>query len=837
MTRLFDVLLVSALCGLPIVEMNAQQAGYTASSVGKYAVTGTLCDSLTRQAEAFATLRLWTDVPKGKVLKVATSQADGSFKLYAPHAGNYVVEAVVLGMKPIRRKISLTADRPEVVLDTLYMQEYSSSLSAATVTAQRQVVKADIDKITYSMTDDPEAQTSSTLDMLRKVPMVTVDGEDNIKVNGSESFKVYVNGKPSQMMSANPSVILKNYPAAAIQRVEVITNPGAKYDAEGTAGVLNIITALHTNTSGYVITPNISIGNRGPSGSLFAMAQAGKFTLSLNYGVGSSNNATMYNSSEREVFHDPEFHLYRQQGNSDGKSIYQYGSLDASYEFSPKDLLTFSAGLHASKRERDNFGNIEMMAENGDFSYGYASAEHSKTKYLGVNTSVDYQHTFRENRNLTLSYRYNVNPQNTKTELRYSDLEQVPQHLDLQDMSAEPDNLSYEHTAQVDFTTDIRKIHTLSAGLKYIYRINRSNNEEWVRPTGTDHAFELDTDASLRYRHRGDIGAAYLEYSLKKNKWMFKAGSRYEYFRAKVNYPDGKRPSFTSEMGDWVPSVSLGYSLKRTMLVKAGYSLRIGRPDISYLSPYEVHNSPETVSYGNPNMGSTKAHNLNLTFSTFTPKLTLNTSLTYSFSKDGFVNYSFMKDGIQHTTYGNFLKSRQTTWSTYLNWTIVKGSSINLNSSVEYNDFKSSKTNEHNSGFEANAWGGYRQILPWRMNFSLWLGGNTKKVMLQGDGAGFFYYSMNLSRNFMKDDRMSVTLKAGNFLGRYRHFRSHTLTEQFRFDSDNRVDFMRFGIGIRYRFGSLKAKVKKAERTIINNDLVPHEESSEEDSSAGAPKS
>ena len=96
--------------------------------------------------------------------------------------------------------------------DTLYIKEYNSTLGVATVTAQRPLVKAELDKLTYSIADDPDAKTNTVLEMLRKVPMVTVDGEDNIKVNGNASFKVYVDGKPNQMMSANPSMIFKAYP-------------------------------------------------------------------------------------------------------------------------------------------------------------------------------------------------------------------------------------------------------------------------------------------------------------------------------------------------------------------------------------------------------------------------------------------------------------------------------------------------------------------------------------------------------------------------------------------------------------------------------------------------
>ena len=118
---------------------------------------------------------------------------------------------------------------------------WSKDLEGVTVTRMRRLAKADADKITYDVKNDDDAKASTVLDMLRKVPMVSVDGEDNITVNGSSSFKVYVDGKPNMMMSSAPSQVFKSMPASMVKSIEVVTNPGAKYDAEGGAGVLNIV--------------------------------------------------------------------------------------------------------------------------------------------------------------------------------------------------------------------------------------------------------------------------------------------------------------------------------------------------------------------------------------------------------------------------------------------------------------------------------------------------------------------------------------------------------------------------------------------------------------------
>lgn len=793
----------------------------------KYVLSGVLCDSITHEPEPFATIRL---LENGKIIKVATTQTNGHFSIAAPKLGTYQAEWVSLGKSPLRRTITFDAAHLMVNTDTLYIKEYNSTLGTATITAQRPLVKAEIDKMTYSMAEDPDAKTNSLLDMLRKVPMVTVDGEDNIKVNGNSSFKVYVDGKPNPMMSANPSMIFKAYPASAIQKVEVITNPGAKYDAEGVAGVLNIITNQTSSTSGYSLTVNANGGNRGGMGSLFGMAQFGKFMLSAHYGTGYNKQGKKTTRTEREVFDDDVNHLFYSDGKDTGHGIFQFGSLDASYEFSKKDLLSVSAGIHGWNGRNTTQSMSAMQNISGDDIYSYRTHSFNKSLYQSINASTDYQHTFAEDRRITLSYRYDYSPQGTKSETANYDMQHLPENYGLRDLKTDPDQLSYEHTAQVDFTTplDKKRQHTISVGAKYIDRINRSNSKEYAREAGASDAdYTLDENNSLRYRNKGDIVAAYTEYNLKVGNWAAMVGQRYEYYHIRATYPDGKRSAFSKQLNDWIPSVSVGYNIKPSMLIKAGYNMRIGRPDISFLSPYRVSYTPEMVSYGNPNLTSERGHNLNLTFSTFSPKLTLNASLTYAFSNNGMAQYSFVDNGVTNTTYGNFQHSKITTLSTFLNWTIGQSTSINLNTSVSYSDYKATAmVSAHNSGFAGDIFGGIRQTLPANFKLGLWMGGNTKRVTLQGNSTSFLFYSLSLSRAFLAEDRLSFTLSAGNFIGRYRHFRNETITPVFRSLSDSRIDLMRLSIGVSYRLGSLKTSVKKTARSIENDDVIKGNNSS-----------
>ena len=359
-------------------------------------------------------------------------------------------------------------------------------------------------------------------------------------------------------------------------------------------GILNIITTSETKTTGYTFTPSLTASTGGVSGDLFGMAQYGKFMISAYYGAGQHKSLKpITGKNELEVYDDDVNHLFSTDSELKNRGVFQYGNLEASYEFSDKDLLSVSGGVHGWNGIDNSYTQNRMMAADGSQTYAYDQHVHSKSQYLGVNVSTDFQHTFKEDQYLTFSYRYDLSPTYNKQKCTSATWSRCPKTKELLDAKTDPDQRSIEHTAQVDFTTPIAKKHTLSAGLKYINRINRSNNEELNRKAGTDDEFVRNEERSLLYRHRGDIASAYAEYQLKLKNFSLMAGSRYEYYRVKVTYPDGKRPSFSTDMHDWVPQVSVGFNLKPTMMLKAGYNLRIARPDISYLSPYVEQTTPE----------------------------------------------------------------------------------------------------------------------------------------------------------------------------------------------------------------------------------------------------
>lgn len=266
---------------------------YGQSSQSVFTVKGVLVDSLTHESEPYATIRIFSSENLVDPVRLAVTDGDGKFKEKLKKAGKYVISFSSVGKNAVSREFSVSEKNKEADLGDILMAESSEMLKGVEVVAQKPLVKADMDKVAYSIEDDPDSKTNSTLEMLRKVPLVTVDAEDNIQVNGSSSFKVHVNGKPNNMMSNNPKEVLKSLPANSVKSIEVITDPGAKYDAEGIGGILNIIT-VGGGMQGYTATLNAGASNTGMNAGAYGTVQIGKFTVTGNYSFNHNDSPRSY---------------------------------------------------------------------------------------------------------------------------------------------------------------------------------------------------------------------------------------------------------------------------------------------------------------------------------------------------------------------------------------------------------------------------------------------------------------------------------------------------------------------------------------------------------------
>lgn len=545
-----------------------------------FQVKGILLDSLTQEGEPYATIKIVKKEAPAKALKMLVTDMKGQFQEKVPGTGNFVMTITSVGRTPIVKDFSVKAGENLVDFGTLYIVDASNELGQVEIVAQKPLVKADIDKIEYNVQDDPDAQSNSVLEMLRKVPLVTVDGEDNIQVNGSSSFKVYVNGKPNNMMSNNPTEVLKSMPANSIKHIEVITNPGPKYDAEGVGGILNIVT-VGSGLEGYTATFSANVSNRGAGGGAFGTIKSGKLTVSARYNYNYNDQPRNYSSGSQHVTSEAVTENSSNldyDGSNKGHGSFQSGSMEASYEIDTLRLVTMSFGLWGGgNKSNGSTDYIATFPENINAApiYSYSAFNRSKSSWYSIDGGVDYQRLFKvKDRMLTFSYKINTRPQTSDSYTEYEiDKGYNPDWADylkrLRNLHNDGQQNTTEHTFQADYTTPIGKLHTLEAGAKYILRNNSSEDDRFdADDTGK---YEYNKEQSSHYKHLNDIIAAYLGYGLKVKRLSGRLGVRYEHTIQDVKYLVGRGEDFTKNFDDVVPSASIGYKLTDMSNLRLGW--------------------------------------------------------------------------------------------------------------------------------------------------------------------------------------------------------------------------------------------------------------------------
>lgn len=803
-----------------------------------FQVKGILLDSLTQEGEPYATIKIVKKEAPAKALKMLVTDMKGQFQEKVPGTGNFVMTITSVGRTPIVKDFSVKAGEKLVDFGTLYIVDASNELGQVEIVAQKPLVKADIDKIEYNVQDDPDAQSNSVLEMLRKVPLVTVDGEDNIQVNGSSSFKVYVNGKPNNMMSNNPTEVLKSMPANSIKHIEVITNPGPKYDAEGVGGILNIVT-VGSGLEGYTATFSANVSNRGAGGGAFGTIKSGKLTVSARYNYNYNDQPRNYSSGSQHV--TPEAVTENSSnldydGSNKGHGSFQSGSMEASYEIDTLRLVTMSFGLWGGgNKSNGSTDYIATFPENINAApiYSYSAFNRSKSSWYSIDGGIDYQRLFKvKDRMLTFSYKINTRPQTSDSYTEYEiDNGYNPDWADYLNRLKNQHNdgeHTTEHTFQADYTTPIGKLHTLEAGAKYILRNNSSEDDRFdADDTGK---YEYNKDQSSHYKHSNDIIAAYLGYGLKVKRLSGRLGLRYEHTIQDVKYLVGRGEDFTKNFDDVVPSASIGYKLTDMSNLRLGYNMRIYRPGIWALNPYLNDADPSYISRGNPELDSEKSHAFNLSYSNFIQKFNVNISARYSFTNNSIENVTrLMPDteieglknptgkDVLYSTYANIGKTRYASVNGYVNWNATSRTRIYMNMSGNYSYLEGGE-GMRNDGWSLFAYGGAQHTLPhdWRISMNVF--GQTPWIMLQGKGSSFFDYGVSVNKSFL-NKRLTLSAFASNFFKKYMNQSSTTEGSGFVRESNYKYSRQRFGVSVSYRIGELKASVKKAARTISNDDV------------------
>ena len=798
-------------------------------------VKGVLMDETLGESEPFATVRVFKAGKKDKPVAMFLTKEDGQFSEKVNGKGKFDIVFSSVGKEDLSQTIELGSEGT-LDLGTLFIKENATMLKGVEVVAQKPLVKMEVDKMSYNVADDEDSKSNTVLDMLRKVPMVTVDGQDNISVNGSSSFKVYVDGMPNVMFSSNPSMVFKSMPASAVKSIEVMTNPGAKYDAEGASGVLNIVMnkqmpaaggmpSQSYSMNGYNGTVRVSAGNKQLGGSAFVSGQQGKLSYSVN--AMTSYNKPGDTETELEQIQDNGVSQIMTSSNS-VKTPFTMGSLTLGYQLDEMSVINATAQINTMSMK--STGRTTTLMDGYDLAnFSYDSSTDMKNSRTSFSGSLDYQRFFNKEhtQSLALTYQLNYSPATTESTNSFGGTRGVGLP-DLTSRYSENDDKTTNHIFQLDYTMPLGTGQTLSLGGKL--QLHDATSESKYYLLGV-----YDPSTSSDYEYKNKILAGYGEYVGNYNKVGVKAGVRYEYTWQDVEYHLGNGTDFSTSYGSLVPTASLQYTLSQGSNLGLTYNMRISRPGITYLNPYVDKTNPIALSYGNPDLDVEKAHNLSLVYNMFTPKLMVNLNLHHNFTDNAISQYSFYdNDNLLNTTYGNVVQRHQTGLSAYVNYLLTPSTRLFMNSSLNYTDLRSDALNQSNSGWTANVMAGLQQTLPWDLKLSAFAITSTKNYTLQGWSGGFNILTASLSKTLF-NDKLTLGLQGIMGLNKGGNLNIESSSRGQNFTSYTNVKVPIYGVTftVSYTFGNSKVRAKQ-HVSRVQNDFIEQQSQGEMLNSVGS---
>lgn len=699
-----------------------------------------------------------------------------------------------------------------------------TDLEDLVVEGQRPVVEVEAGKLNYNVDEDPTAANSTILDLLRKVPGVSVDGNDNITLYGKGDFKITIDGKEEPMLRQYASMIFKNMPASMISRIEVISQPGAKYDAEGVGGVLNIVTQRDEikRNDGYNGRISLNFGKQSPSLSLYGMVKHNKVTVNLNAAYSDGNIFPQTNESNNVV----EYHSSDMKGSlvDEGKQKigYRYIMAGTNMSWEPNSKNLFNVGFNymfvpIGVKEITNRQRF-LSPTGGELWHTVTSMQGSKLKNASYTANASYQHNFSGDKNdLVLSYQYSLGRNLQDFRSRFTELSNIVYPYESQINRS--DAINREHTVQIDYANNFNgSRHLLETGGKGIFRRNGGYDSSSYFNGEGNGIPEMDSNSSIRQIQ--NVMALYASYTGTFGNLTAKGGLRYENTLMGIDFLDLSRPDFRSRLNDVVPNATVNWKFDAATNLDLTYQMRISRPSLSQVNPFEQNIKDNFVQTGNPDLDSERNHNLTLTFTKFGRALGGNVGISGSKTSNAIANYTYLDNGVVYSTNRNIGDTETAALFGFINWNIIPRMTLNLNARLEYLHLNSPAIGMSNHGWNTNLSLGWN----WRTDrdyiFSAYGTWSNHRATLQGWSGGWHYYMVSAGKDLLADKSLNITLSASNFLEDRNKWESFSQTADMTTRNCYRNPMWNVSVSVSWSFGNIKGDVKKTSNAISNDDMV-----------------
>ena len=808
---------------------NANQpavASHPAPAAGK--ITGRIIDSISQSLIEYATITLYA-LHNTRPVNGITTGPKGTFTLEGVAPGNYTLTIEFIGYQPRSfGPLTLGDKQPVLSLGNILLAKKAQDLASVTVTATRGLVENKIDKMVYNAEKDITSQGGVATDVLRKVPMVSVDVDGNVELMGNANVLFLINGKPSSIFGNNLADALQSIPASQIKSIEVITSPGAKYDAEGTGGIINIILKENKLRG---INGNISLtaGSRLENGSLNLNARKDNFGVNAFFSGNAQLNSTTNNSSDRlstDTSTSTKNRLLQQGNSTFNRHGYESG-LGFDWNIDHRNDLSGSVGY-------DNFGNrshslsqqeqTQFADPSGNILSDAFSAIHSQNRFQGqsLDWSLNYKKTFaREDQELNISVQGSLGSNNSF----YSQDQSLPSG----------DSVfagSYSNNAgkdrQINFRLDYaqplsEKVKLETGGRIQIRHITSTSDVYSLDASSSGSggsAYFYDTSQSNSLTYDRHVYAAYASLSFPLFNWLdVKGGLRYERTETSAGF---SKAAVTSIPGynTFAPSLILSHNFANDQTLKISYTKRLQRPDYRSLNPFVNASDPKNITTGNPYLAPEIGHNIDLTYSkSFDKGSAINIVLFYHRNDQDIQPYItyYPSYTIGDSVYTNVSVSKQVNIGAENNYglniygSVPLGPKLNLRSNLSFFDRyitggaqggQSITSFNYRANLNATYQVGNTLVLEFFGNF------NSARNEIQGRYPSFTSYNFAFRKQIW-NKKGSIAFTTTNPFAERVNQETAVTGSEFVLNSLRQVPYRSFGINFTYKFGKLEFKKDK----------------------------
>jgi outer membrane receptor protein involved in Fe transport len=792
---------------LTIAVLALMQMSFYANRAYSQHIKGIVTDSLTHRPIGSATLMLSAE-GKG-IVKTATTVDDGKFAFSVAGKGTYRLDISMVGYrKYISPLMQLTGDTT-VDLGTIALKQETGMLNEVIVQGRKALIQSKGDKLVYNASADIGNKAGSAADVLRKAPMLTVGADGEVKMRGSSNIKVLLNGLPSGVLAKNLKEALKMIPASSIASIEVITTPSAKYEAEGAAGVINIVTKKKLKgTSGSV---DLSAGNLERSANGGLNIASGKFNFNLLINANMEKERTASELQRTSLANGKQTGDLLQRMDATQRDKGAYGDFTTEYRPDTSQKLGATVSFwkgrwpvkstlyNLYRSEKDTMEYNQVSEQDGSFTFWDFSLNYQKKfKRTGQELQLVSQYSRSGDKSDYLTDQYYLSG-------KHYFRERSPNTGQSKDLSFQAD---YSHPFNKSGT------HTLETGVRYSKSNSKSRYSVFNnRDNPGSHELVEDPSRSDVMDYFQNILAAYLSLRLEtRDRWSFRPGLRYERTRLGAGFT-GSAPPFRATFSNFVPSMLITKKLDEQHEVKLNYSERIRRPWIWDLNPYVNASDPRNLTFGNPQLlpEITRMFETGHTYSA-PSGFTLSSSIYFHSNTNAIESLTTVDSlGISRTTSQNIAANRRLGGN--INAYTQIGSNWTINGSAEFFHvwFKSRALGVANDAnfysFSINS----SYTLP--ADYTIQVSGDYSNgyVTLQGRNSANYNYRFSASKELF-NKKASITIGINNPFQQTFLQRSYTTASTFHSTSINRHYNRSFTVSFSWQFGSLRSAGESGSR-------------------------